>query len=294
MSIRASWLAPLLGASAALLVCGGPLLWPPSALAQTAPAARTGPAAVTAEAPASAAPAIPAADRTYILGPADVLEVDVLGREDYRTRARIGEDGTIQLPYLGSVTAANKTITQLANDVAAALEKGGFFAHPILSIEIVSYASRYVTVLGEVGTPGLIPVDRPYRLSEILARVGGVKDDGADYVVLRSDTGQPRQLSISALATGDPAQDPFVSPGDKIFAPKADIFYISGQVKSPGAYAVVPGMTVRMAIARGGGLTDEGSEGKVKVTRPGQRSESGKLEAKVEPGDVIVIGERLF
>ncbi len=288
MSIRRSPASRLLKKVAALLAAMGALSLPLAANGQT-PAAAGPPSA----APASA-PQISAADRTYILGPADVLEVDVLGREDYRTRARISEEGTIQLPYLGSVVASNKTTAQLADEIAAALEKGGFFAHPIMSIEIVSYASRYVTVLGEVGAPGLIPVDRPYHLSEILARVGGVKDDGADYVVLRSDTGAPRQLSISALATGDPKLDPFVSPGDKIFAPKAEIFYISGQVKAPGAYAVVPGMTVRMAIARGGGLTDEGSEGKVKVSRPGQRSESGNLEAKVQAGDVIVVGERLF
>ena len=269
------------------------MAWSTPAYCQAQPPANTAAPPASTAAPKSA-PAIPAADRDYVLGPSDVLEVDVLGREDYRTRARIGEDGTIQLPYLGGVVAANKTTSQLATEIAAALEKGGFFAHPIMSIQIVSYASRYVTVLGEVGTPGLIPVDRPYRLSEILARVGGVRDDGADYVVLRPENAPSRQLSVSALATGDPTQDPFVSPGDKIFAPKAEIFYISGQVKAPGAYAVTPGMTVRMAIARGGGLTDEGSEGKIKVSRPGQKGQNAPLEAKVEAGDVIVVGERLF
>ncbi|MHB8530538.1 MAG: SLBB domain-containing protein, partial [Caulobacteraceae bacterium] len=269
MRCRRSQAPALFGLVAVIFALAAVISWPTKGLCQAAPG--------RSEASEAAAAQIPAADRNYILGPSDVLEVDVLGRADFKTRARIGEDGTIQLPYLGAVVAANRTTTQLADDISAALEKGGFFSHPILSIEIVSYASRYVTVLGEVERPGLIPVDRAYRLSEILARVGGVKDDGADYVVMRPDNGPPRHLSISALATGDPTQDPFVSPGDKIFSPKAEVFYISGQVKAPGSYAVLPDMTLQMAIARAGGLTDQGSESKVKVSRGG-RVRSGRID----------------
>ena len=88
------------------------------------------------------------ADQTYILGPADVVEVSVLGRSDYTTRARIGEDGTILLQYLGRVNASNKTASQLSDEIASALQKGGFFSNPVVRVDVVSYASRYVTVLG--------------------------------------------------------------------------------------------------------------------------------------------------
>jgi polysaccharide export outer membrane protein len=235
------------------------------------------------------------ADQSYILGPGDVVEADILGRTDFDVRARIGTDGKIELPYLGSVDAANRTTLELTDQVKKALETGGFFSHPILKIDIVSYASRYVIVLGDVKTPGLVPVDRAYRLSEILARVGGVAQGAADYIVLTPQNGPSRNLPIKTLATGDSKQDPFVSPGDKIYSPDAELFFVSGQVKGPGTFPVEPDMTLRMAIARAGGITDLGSERRVKITRHGAKLDGVDLDAtKIQPGDVIVVGERLF
>lgn len=247
-----------------------------------------------ATAAASEVAAAPPAVKSYILGPDDVIEVSVLGRTDFTTRAKIEADGTIQLPYLGTVHAADMTSEELREQVRAALEKGGYFTKPILTVNIVSYASRYVTVLGSVVTPGLVPVDRPYHLSELLARVGGAKENSADYVVLRSGKAPERHLLIKTLATGDESQDPFVAPGDKIYVPSAELFYISGQIKAPGAYALSSDMTLRMAISRGGGLTDSGSDRHIQLTRAGKRVAKIDLEQKIQPGDVIVIGERLF
>jgi polysaccharide export outer membrane protein len=234
------------------------------------------------------------AKQTYLLGTSDVVEVSVLTHPDYTTRGRIGEDGTIQLPFLGTVKAANLTAPQLESEVAAALDKGGYFSHPVVKVDIVSFGSRYVTVLGAVQTPGLVPVDRAYRLSEILARVGGIKDTGADYVVLTPSDGQEEKLAIKDIATGGLAQDPYVEPGDKIYSPQAELFYVSGQVGSPGAFPVIPGMTLRMAIARAGGVTLIGSEKKVKLTRHGERVARVDLNEQVQAGDVIIIGQSLF
>jgi len=233
-------------------------------------------------------------DASYVLGPQDVIEVAVLGRSDFTTRARVGEDGMIQLPFIGTLQAAKKTTTQLSTDISQALEKGGYFSNPILRVEIVAYASRYVTVLGAVTTPGLVPVDRAYHLSEILARVGGAREDAADYLIVRPENGAERHYSIRGLVTGDASQDPTVSPGDRILIPKGDLFYISGQVKSPGAYGLESGMTLRQAIARGGGLTDIGSDHGVKVTGADGKARRLQLDDPIGPKDVIVVGERLF
>ena len=246
-----------------------------------------------AQAAAPEAAAAPA-NRGYVLGPEDVVEVSVLGRTDFTTRAKIGPDGTIQLPYLGSVKAGNMTAAELRGAITAALEHGGYFSKPVLNVDIVSYASRYVTVLGSVATPGLVPVDRPYHLSELVARVGGVKEDSADYVVLRSGDAPERRILLRTLATGDSAQDPQVSPGDKVYVPRAELFFVSGQVKVPGAYPIQSDMTLRMALSRSGGLTDAGSERRIKLTRKGVPLPHANLDDKIEPGDVIVVGDRLF
>jgi polysaccharide export outer membrane protein len=249
------------------------------------------PAAPIAVAPMQSVAPLP--DQGYILGSEDILQVDVLGRTDFSTKTKVGTDGKIQLPLLGAIAASDRTVLQLRDDIRDALQKAGFFNKPIVEVQVVSYASRYVTVLGAVGTPGLIPVDRPYRLSEILARVGGVKDSGSDHVVLRTKDGE-RNYAIKDLATGDGNLDPYVQPGDKIFSPNADLFYIKGQVKGPGGYGLVPHMTLTMALARGGGLTDLGSDSHIKIIRKNVVITPKDLNVEILPDDVIDVGEGWF
>lgn len=267
-----------------LLVAGAPMLASAQQLTGAAPLVTNLPTSSTA------APGGNVAE--YVLGPEDVIEIEVVGQPD-KARARVYTDGTIQLNLAGKLMAQGKTPRQLGDEVGAALRAGGFYANPVVNIEVVSYASRYVTVLGAVGTPSLVPINRAYRLSEIVARVGGVRADAADYLVVRPEVGEERRYLIDDLSTGDATKDPMVTPGDKIFAPVAEVFYISGQVNSPGPFPMKTGMTVRQAIARAGGLTASGSEKKVETNRGGKKMKLA-TDAKVEPGDVLVVGERLF
>jgi polysaccharide export outer membrane protein len=233
------------------------------------------------------------ASSAYVLGRDDAIEVSLVGGTGFNARVRVQADGQVQLPLIGKVMAADRTTTELADTIAKALKDGGFYASPIVNIEVVGYASRYVVVLGSVGNPGLVPINRPYHLSEILARVGGVRDGGADYIVVRSLNGQERKIQVRDIATGDATQDPLVTPGDKIFAPPAEMFYIYGQVNTPGAYPVTSDLTARQAIARGGGLTESGTDSGLQVTRGGKKVKLG-LADKIQPGDVIFVKERLF
>lgn len=263
--------------------------------AQTPPQAPPAAQPATQAAPKPPAPAAAEADVTagYILGPDDTIEVDVLGQPEFKTRARIRADGTIALPFLGDVSPNGKTAIAFATDVGAKLRAGGYYAKPIVNVEIVSFSSRYVVVLGDVAQPGLQPVDREYRVSEVIARAGGIRDSAADHVVVRRQTGEELKLPFRDLATGTEAQDPVVRAGDKIFVPAAEIFYVYGQVNAPGAYPIKDDMTLRKALARAGGLTPNGSEKRVKVYHDGV-AQKVDLERKVAPGDVLVVGERLF
>lgn len=239
---------------------------------------------------AASSPAGTSAD-DYILGPEDVIDVQVQGA-DYHFHGRITQDNMVPLPYLGNTVVGGQTTRQLQDKLQDALKKGGYFVKPVVQIEIAGFASRNVTVLGSVGAPGVVAVDRPYRLSEIIARVGGVRDDGADYVMLTAE-GTSRKLAVKGLSTGGPDQDPFVKPGDKIYVPKAELYYISGEVKSPGTYPIESGMTLRQALARGGGVTDAGSEKGAKVTRAGKVVHLAP-DDKIEASDIIVVPEKLF
>jgi polysaccharide export outer membrane protein len=228
----------------------------------------------------------------YVLGPEDVIEVEVVGQPD-KARARVYTDGTVQLALIGKLVAQGKTPRQLGDEIAQVLKAGGYYANPVINIEVTNYASRYVTVLGAVTAPSLVPINRAYRLSEILARVGGPQASAADYLLVSSDDGTQKRFLIKDLAIGDATKDPFVTPGDKIFVPPAEEIYISGQVNSPGRIPMRTDMTIRQAIATAGGLTASGSDKKVEVMRGGKKVKLAG-DAKVEPGDVLVVGERLF
>lgn len=273
-----------------------------AAIAQP-PAPAPMPAQQGATLPAQTSPARPPAPPTkqerdvtagYLLGADDVIEVSVLGQPEFATRARVKANGTIQLPFIGEQKIAGETALTLAPKIAEKLRAGGFYAKPVVNIEIASFASRYVVLLGAIAQPGLQPVDRDYRLSEIIARSGGLRESGADFVTLTRASGEQRNYDFAKLASGGPDDDPWVSPGDKIFVPEAELFYMYGQVNAPGVYPIKGGvMTIRKAIARGGGFNASGSASRIKLFRDGEESKV-KMDTVVKPGDVIVVGERLF
>ncbi|MBS0505308.1 MAG: polysaccharide biosynthesis/export family protein [Proteobacteria bacterium] len=265
--------------------------------AQAAIQAQTGrPAAATPAAPAPATKAEKDLESGYVLGPDDTVEISVLGQPEFQTRARVRANGTVQLPFIGEQKVAGETALTLAPKIADKLRAGGYYSKPVVNIEITGFSSRYVTLLGAVAQSGLQPVDRSYRLSEIIARAGGIRETGADFITLTRADGTQKDYPFEKLATGGPADDPVVNPGDKIYVPEADLFYIYGQVNAPGVYPIRSGsgaMTVRKAIARGAGFTAAGSPKRIKLYRDGQEQKAD-LDMTVKPGDVFVVGERAF
>ena len=86
--------------------------------------------------------------------------------------------------------------------------------------------------------------------------------------------------------------------GDTLFVPAAATVYVSGHVKSPGAYPVGPTMTVLQAISLAGGVTDRGASGRIRIMRVAADGSAQEIKAKlsdpVRPGDTIVVPERFF
>lgn len=72
-------------------------------------------------------------------------------------------------------------------------------------------------------------------------------------------------------------------------------FYILGEVRNPGQYPYVEGMTVMKAVALAGGFTYRADEDDVEITAAGA-SEAREVptDTAVMPGDTIRIGERFF
>lgn len=74
-------------------------------------------------------------------------------------------------------------------------------------------------------------------------------------------------------------------------------FYILGEVKRPGSYSYVSGMTILNAVALGGGFTYRAQKGRMTITRGKDKNEEMrrvKPEDMVLPGDIIRVPERFF
>ncbi len=277
-----------------IVVCSALLLGlVTQAQAQTPAAPATQSEVMTSAAPSTATLV---SDPEYTLGDGDVIDLMVVGSADFNTRARVASDGAIVLPLIGPVVARGLTPSSLSKKVADALKKGAFFADPIVRVELSGIRSRYATVLGFVGTPGLIPLDRPYKLSEIMARVGGRGGGGASYVIVTSAEGVSKRFTLAGMSTGGgPDADPTIVTGDKIYVPPAEdeVIYLSGEIRNPGAMAA-SGYTVRIAVAKAGGISENGNEKKISIVRKGVKLKKATMETVLEPGDVVTIGARLF
>jgi polysaccharide export outer membrane protein len=228
----------------------------------------------------------------YALGPEDQIEVTIYGQPDMPLRLRIKQDGTVTLPLMGSVAAAGETPVGLAEKIRTTLLQGGYLREPRVNVEVTSFVSRSVTLLGAVVRPGIYPLQGAQPLSRVLATAGGQRD-GSETVVLRRGDAPPQRFPIAALAGGG-AGDPSLQPGDLLFVPAAEHFYIYGQVRSPGSFPIRAGMTFRQALSQGGGPNDAGTQNRIRLTRQGQQSEIADLDAPILDGDVMFVRERLF
>lgn len=236
-----------------------------------------------------------AVERGYVLGANDTVSVQVYGQPDAGVTTRIKSDGTIVLPLIGSLKAEGQTQLELADTIKNKLVKGGFFKAPFVNVEIVTYAARTVNVAGKVSSPGVYPLDKDYRVLEMLLKSGWLRGEGANYVYLRRAADNKEvKLDTEALVRGAPEKNPMLEAGDTLFVPDADTFYISGAIGRPGTFAITKNMTVREALVVAGGVTAAGSDRKVALIRGGAKEVPAKLNDPVLKDDVYVVKERLF
>jgi len=75
------------------------------------------------------------------------------------------------------------------------------------------------------------------------------------------------------------------------------LYFIKGEVKRPGGYSFVDGLTVAKAVALAGGYSDRASRSSISLVResdPENPIESAGPNMAIRPGDVITVGESFF
>ena len=168
-----------------------------------------------------------------------------------------------------------------------------------------------VFVLGEVRSPGPVDMTGSMTLIDVLVAAGNPIASAGDDVILvrRPKDAVGRQatlpgkdaktirIALQDLLTGRAGQEVMVEDGDTVIVPKAETFYIRGEIKNPGAYILHRDTTVERAIALAGDLTARGNERRITIVRTvnGREVESrAKLTDIVRAEDTINVGRKLF
>lgn len=266
--------------------------------------------------PAAGSASQTAAD--YVIGPEDVLTINVFDQKELSGRYAVELDGTFSFPLIGRIQAAGLTLRQFEVALKEKLSDG-YFKDPQVTVAVEQYRSQQIFVVGEVRQPGPVSLTGGMTLIEALARAGSTLPSASGQViVVRSKDPKNRRIQapvtpppegvaderfetvkvdIRELEGGSLTQNIALRDGDTIFVPRAELIYVFGQVKNPGSYAIQKDTTVLQALSLAGGLTPNGAMGRIKIVRivNGEKKElKVKLTDMVQPGDTIIVPERYF
>jgi len=163
-----------------------------------------------------------AVGQNYILKASDVLQVQVYQEPDLAKEVRIEADGTIALALIGKVKVAGMTVAE-SQSLVTNLYNRDYLVDPQISVLVVSFAPKYVHVLGMVGTPGkvMIEPDQDLSLIDAIAQCRGVTRLGnAKKVrIKRTDGSKPFDVNYDEIRRGD-ATDILLQEGDTITVPE--------------------------------------------------------------------------
>ena len=221
----------------------------------------------------------PQATQNYVVGPRDVLRINVFDELTLTGPYSVDAGGFINFPLVGRVRVGGVTVREIEDELRKVLAER-FLVNPQVTVEVAEFRSQQVFIMGEVRAPGRYTLEGNTSLLEALAIAGSVTQDAGDDVLVvhpKTPTGTRAALpqdadaevatvSLRDLQTGRLSQVE-IRDGDTILVTRADTIFLTGQVRSPGSYTMERGMTVLQALSLAGGLTDRGSQRGIKIQR---------------------------
>jgi polysaccharide biosynthesis/export protein len=215
------------------------------------------------------------------LGPGDLLEVSVYNVPELATKARVNYSGDLYLPLVDYVHVEGLTQEEAQALIQKRLEDGGFVRGPHVTIFVDEAASQGVTLLGEVGKPGIYPDTVDRKLYEVISQAGGFTPLASRKIaIIRRNATEPIRIDLPRNLADDLSGDVEVLPGDTINVPKAPIIYVVGDVGRPSGLLVDNGqLTVLQALALAGGTNRTAKLNGARIIR---KTPSGMTETRVE------------
>ena len=136
----------------------------------------------------------------YVIGPGDLVNVQVFDVPEMSRELRVSQTGTIGMPLVPvRMHIAGLTEIQTEQKITEVLEANGLISHPEVSVTVKEKKSRPITVVGAVAHPMVYEAERQVTLIDVLAQAGGITPDAADHVIV---TRPERDPSSDASAEG--------------------------------------------------------------------------------------------
>jgi len=253
--------------------------------------------------------------RDYRVGGYDILDITVYEEADLSTRGVcVSADGFITFPLIGRIKVEGLTTSEIERLLSDLLAQGQFIIDAQVSVVVADYRSKQFMVLGPVASPGSYPLKARERVIDAVSRAGGMDFEkcSSQMMIIRTenpDTEQERKIVIridlSALFhEGDQRSNLLLMDRDLLYMPKAEPFYIIGEVQKPGSFFYSrKEITLVEAISMAGGFSEwairnrtrivrmeDGIEKIIEVkvdaiTKSGQKGQ----DVLIRPGDIIVV-----
>jgi polysaccharide biosynthesis/export protein len=261
-----------------------------------------------------------AAGIDYTVGGHDVLNIIVYEEKDLSREAiRVSGEGYISFPLINRIKVDGLTTSEIEKLISLKLAEQEYLLDAHVSVMVIDYNSKRFLVLGAVKTPGSYSLDAQDRVLDAISRAEGIVADqaGKRGMMIRTEnpgTAKERKLIIDLDLQGllkgrDQVSNLYLADKDVIFIPKAEHFYIIGQVKSPGSYPLTDReITLIEAISMAEGFTPVASRNKTRIIRVENGVEkilqikvdaitdAGKKiqDVLIRPNDIIVVPESFF
>jgi polysaccharide biosynthesis/export protein len=261
---------------------------------------------------------------SYVIGPEDMLQINVWGNQELSVLIPVRPDGMISVPLVGDVRADGLTPTELKAQLEQSYTK--FIKAPIVSVIVTAVNSFKVYIVGGgvsaaptggqaassggTASGGVISLKRNTSLLQLLAQLGSLQ--GADLksaYILRNS----KKMNVDFLKLvneGDVSQNVQLQRDDVIFIPPdlMNRIKIVGSVRNPGIISYVKGMTALDAILSAGGFTEFAGQNDVIIVRQ-EGSETVNINVRLKdvirdgdlsknvplkPGDIISVKSSIF
>ena len=179
------------------------------------------PDAGAAEAPAKAA--VAPANGGYIIGPEDILAINVWKEPDISRSVPVRSDGAISLPLVGEVQAGGKTTVELEQEITAKLRT--YISEPVVAVMVQEMRSKRFNVLGQVAKPGSYLLSSNTTVLDAIALAGGFRDFAKQksiYVLRKNPDGSETRLPFNykdAVKGKNVEQNVKLLPRDSVVVP---------------------------------------------------------------------------